>query len=99
MRLPGAEGATIAADVFGPAEGQPVVLLHGGGQTRHAWGGTAQHLGDAGWRAITVDLRGHGDSDWSSDGVYSLERFAGDVVVISQSLDQLPALVGASLGG
>jgi pimeloyl-ACP methyl ester carboxylesterase len=99
MRLPGAAGATLAADAFGPDDGSPVVLLHGGGQTRHAWGGTAQHLGDAGWRAITVDLRGHGDSDWSADGIYSLERFAGDVVAISDSLDRLPALVGASLGG
>jgi len=94
MRLPGAAGATLAADAFGPEDGSPVVLLHGGGQTRHAWGGTAQQLGDAGWRAITVDLRGHGDSDWSADGIYSLERFAGDVVAISDSFDRLPALVG-----
>ena len=99
MRLPGADGATLAADAFGPPDASPVVLLHGGGQTRHAWGGTARQLGEAGWRALSVDLRGHGDSDWSTDGVYSLERFAGDVLAVAASLDAPPALVGASLGG
>ncbi len=99
MRLPGAGDLSLVADAFGDAAAPPVVLLHGGGQTRHAWGGTAQQLGDAGWRAVTVDLRGHGDSDWSPDGVYSLERFASDVVSIAGTFDRPPALVGASLGG
>ena len=39
----------------------------------------ARQLGDAGWPRLNVDLRGHGDSDWSPDGDYSLERFAADV--------------------
>ena len=39
--LKGAAGNTLVADVFGDA-GQPVMLLHGGGQTRHAWGRTAR---------------------------------------------------------
>ncbi len=99
MRLPGADGITLAADAFGEPGHQPVVLLHGGGQTRHAWRNTASLLGDDGWYAVSADLRGHGNSDWSPDGVYSLERFAGDVVAISASLEQPPALVGASLGG
>lgn len=48
MRLPGADGATLAADTFGHPDAPPVVLLHGGGQTRHAWRGTGQRLGAAG---------------------------------------------------
>ena len=39
--LKGAAGNTLVADVFGDT-GQPVMLLHGGGQTRHAWGRTAR---------------------------------------------------------
>ena len=99
MRIPVADDVTLAADAFGDPDDPPVVLLHGGGQTRHAWGNTARQLGAGGWYALTVDLRGHGDSDWSPDGVYSLERFAGDVRRIAASLPRRPALVGASLGG
>lgn len=98
MRLPG-DGVTLAADAFGQAGDPPVVLLHGGGQTRHSWHGTAQALGASGWYALVVDLRGHGDSDWSLDGEYSAERFAADVRAVAASLPEPPALVGASLGG
>jgi non-heme chloroperoxidase len=76
-----------------------VVLLHGGGQTRHAWGTTARVLAEKGWRSYSVDLRGHGDSQWAPDGDYSLDAFANDVVAISRSLPRPPILVGASLGG
>ena len=98
MRLRGG-GVDLAADVYGPEEGHPVVFLHGGGQTRHSWGETARLLGERGWRATTVDLRGHGDSDWSPDGAYDLDTFAGDVVAVAQAQETPPTLVGASLGG
>jgi pimeloyl-ACP methyl ester carboxylesterase len=97
--LEGRDGNRLAADVAGPADGPPVVLLHGGGQTRHSWGTTLDALAAQGWRAYTVDLRGHGESDWAADGDYTLEAFAGDVVEITRSLGRTPALVGASLGG
>eukprot|EP01133_Synstelium_polycarpum_P024284 gene24284-29132_t len=38
-----------------------VILLHGGGQTRHSWRRTGERLGRAGWIAYAIDLRGHGD--------------------------------------
>lgn len=98
LRLPGA-GLTLAADAYGPDDGPPVVLLHGGGQTRHAWDGTARLLGAKGWRAITVDLRGHGDSDWSATGDYGLDDFAADVRAVAAAQARPPALIGASLGG
>jgi pimeloyl-ACP methyl ester carboxylesterase len=75
------------------------VLLHGGGQTRHSWGTTLRVLGERGWRAYSLDLRGHGDSEWAPDGDYTLDAFAGDIVAISHELGRPPALVGASLGG
>jgi pimeloyl-ACP methyl ester carboxylesterase len=76
-----------------------VLLLHGGGQTRHSWGTTLGAVAAKGWRAYAVDLRGHGESAWAADGDYTLDAFAGDVLTISHALDQPPALVGASLGG
>jgi pimeloyl-ACP methyl ester carboxylesterase len=76
-----------------------VLLLHGGGQTRHSWQGTARRLASEGWTAITVDARGHGDSQWASDGDYSLDAFVGDLYAIAETLDQPLVIIGASLGG
>ena len=98
VKLPGA-GLELAADLYGDEADPPVLLLHGGGQTRHAWGKAAAKLAEAGNFAISIDLRGHGHSDWSPDGVYDMDRFAGDVGSIASSLGRPPALVGASLGG
>ena len=99
LSLPGSGGVELAADAYGNEADPPVLLLHGGGQTRHSWHATASALADRGWRAYTVDLRGHGQSSWAPDGDYSLDAFAADVVAAAASLDQRPALVGASLGG
>ncbi len=99
VHLPASGGLTLAADVGGPPDGPTVVLLHGGGQTRHSWDGTLRVLVESGWRGWSVDLRGHGESDWAPDGDYSLDAFAGDVAAISAGLPRPPVLVGASLGG
>lgn len=98
----GASGNRMAADRFG-ASGPPVVLLHGGGQTRHAWRHTGGRLATAGWQAYAVDQRGHGQSDWAADGTYRFSDFAADVTAVTQSLAQrhgvAPVVIGASLGG
>ena len=93
------DGIDLAVDVYGDANAPPVLLLHGGGQTRHAWGNAASELARTGRCAISVDLRGHGDSDWSPDGRYGIGQFADDVRALSSRLGSAPALVGASLGG
>jgi pimeloyl-ACP methyl ester carboxylesterase len=95
----GRDGNRLATDAAGDPSDPPVVLLHGGGQTRHSWGTTLGAVAAKGWRAYAVDLRGHGESEWAADGDYTLDAFAGDVLAISHALDQPPALVGASLGG
>ncbi len=95
--LPG--GIRIAADAFGDPAAQPVLFLHGGGQTRHAWGGTAAALGTAGYFALTMDMRGHGDSSWDPAGRYDLEAFVSDLQGVVTELSTRPVLVGASLGG
>jgi pimeloyl-ACP methyl ester carboxylesterase len=95
----GRDGNRLAADAAGPEDGRPVILFHGGGQTRHSWGTTLSTLAANGWRAYSMDLRGHGDSQWAADGDYTLDAFAGDIAAAARSLDRMPALVGASLGG
>jgi pimeloyl-ACP methyl ester carboxylesterase len=99
VQVAGADGVVLTADVGGPLDGPTVVLLHGGGQTRHSWSGTWRTLVDAGWRAWSFDMRGHGDSSWPDDGDYSLDGFADDVLAVTRTLPRPPILVGASLGG
>jgi pimeloyl-ACP methyl ester carboxylesterase len=76
-----------------------VVLLHGGGQTRHSWQRTAERLSASGWSAIAVDARGHGDSDWDPAQDYTLDAFVADLLALVATLEVPPVLVGASLGG
>jgi pimeloyl-ACP methyl ester carboxylesterase len=99
ITLTGRGGIRLVADVDGDPDAPPVMLLHGGGQTRHAWGTTLQTLASKGWHAYSVDLRGHGDSEWAPDGDYSLDAFAADVRTLARELPRPPVLVGASLGG
>jgi pimeloyl-ACP methyl ester carboxylesterase len=98
----GAAGNKLVADVYGD-EGPPVLLLHGGGQTRHAWRKTAEMLARMGRTAYAVDQRGHGDSEWVATGAYTFPDFADDARVLAETLTRRggvpPVAVGASLGG
>ncbi|WP_439571794.1 alpha/beta fold hydrolase [Sphingomonas sp.] len=99
IKLQGQTGHAIAATIEGAGDGMPVILAHGGGQTRRAWKRISTLLASHGFRTIAIDLRGHGDSDWASDGAYDIADFASDLVAIAARLDRKPALIGASLGG
>jgi pimeloyl-ACP methyl ester carboxylesterase len=89
----------LAADTFGDPDAPTVLMLHGGGQTRHAWHATAVDLAEAGWRAVTVDMRGHGQSAHPRPPAYALEDFAADVRALIASTAAHPVVIGASLGG
>ncbi|PUA93505.1 pimeloyl-ACP methyl ester carboxylesterase [Acidovorax sp. 107] len=95
----GFTGGPLVADVHGPVGAPTVLLLHGGGQTRHAWGRTAQTLGDTGWSTVALDLPGHGDSAWAADGDYRIEVLADTMLGVWRELGMPLAVVGASLGG
>jgi pimeloyl-ACP methyl ester carboxylesterase len=98
----GASGNTLIGEVYGE-EGPPVLLLHGGGQTRHAWKKTGELIANMGRTAYAVDQRGHGDSEWVADGAYSFPDFAADARTLADTLAERsgvrPVAVGASLGG
>jgi pimeloyl-ACP methyl ester carboxylesterase len=100
------QGLTLAADRWDPpGETQgAVLLLHGGGQTRHAWDRSAADLRDLGWTVYTMDLRGHGESDWDPDGRYSIVTMGDDILVVAAEIAGgdprlRPVVVGASMGG
>jgi non-heme chloroperoxidase len=78
-RWPGWGGVTIAGDSWGNPDGPLVLLQHGGGQTRHAWKNAGETLGAAGYFAVAFDARGHGDSDWAPDGVYTQDSMVEDL--------------------
>jgi pimeloyl-ACP methyl ester carboxylesterase len=92
-------GLRLAADAFGPPGAAPVLLLPGGGQTRHSWRRVAEAIAAAGHRAISLDLRGHGESGWADAGGYAADAFVGDVVEVAAAMPTPPVIVGASLGG
>ena len=99
MHFKGQGGLKIAADVWGSDNKKLVVLLHGGGQTRHAWGETGKKLAEAGYHSVALDLRGHGDSEWHSDADYTIKAYKEDLVSIIKEINKPASLIGASLGG
>lgn len=96
------DGLTLAVECYRcDAPRAAVVLLHGGGQSRHAWDRTALRLHARGFSVAAYDARGHGDSDWDPEGRYDLDRLGSDLLSVrAQIASGLPVVaVGASLGG
>jgi pimeloyl-ACP methyl ester carboxylesterase len=100
IELAGA-GVRLVADHW-PSEGDhrgTLLFLHGGGQTRHSWRRSAARFAEQGWSSVTLDTRGHGDSQWAPDGDYTMHALVADLRSVLTQLDEPPVLVGASLGG
>lgn len=94
------DGVLLAADACGHTDDPPVIFLHGGGQTRASWSKAVRAVGMAGFRAISLDARGHGESGWAApDDDYGLDRFVADLAAVIDEIAVKPALVGASMGG
>jgi pimeloyl-ACP methyl ester carboxylesterase len=89
----------LAASVGGNPSQPPVIFLHGAGQTRHSWRKAARALVEQGYYVVSMDHRGHGDSDWSPVADYSSDAFVTDVKAVISQLAMPPILIGASLGG
>ncbi|MDW3215469.1 MAG: alpha/beta hydrolase [Ilumatobacteraceae bacterium] len=102
--LRGHESIKITAEVFDgdPHNQRPsVFMLHGGGQNRHAWTNTARALSDHGNTVVTIDTRGHGDSEWDPTGNYETDDLTHDLLAIHTQMSRgRPVVaVGASMGG
>ena len=95
MKFKVSSGLNIEATALGNPENPLVILLHGGGQTRHAWSATAEKLSHSGFYALALDLRGHGDSDWSEEGDYAIESYRNDLVSIIEEIGK-PCLLYTS---
>lgn len=96
-------GLRLVADEWPAGVTPTVLLIHGGGQTRHSWGGTGAALAETGRRVVAYDQRGHGDSGRPTDRDYAHVLFAEDCADVCAQLTRrdgvAPVVVGASLGG
>jgi pimeloyl-ACP methyl ester carboxylesterase len=96
------EGGRIAYDVTG--SGPLVVLSHGIGDHRQAYRFLAPKLAQAGYRVVSADLRGHGESSmgWKSvTGKDAISRtdIAGDLLALIRPFGGPAVIVGHSISG
>jgi pimeloyl-ACP methyl ester carboxylesterase len=86
----------VGALEYGPPDARPVVMTHGLADSAWSLDRLARSLSDR-YRVISLDLRGHGMSDW---GAYTLPHFVGDLVGVCEALElDRPLMLGHSLGG
>jgi pimeloyl-ACP methyl ester carboxylesterase len=85
----------------GPAEGTPVLLLHGWAISAYLWRHNIAAIAEAGFRVYAVDLPGHGHSDAPLEkGSYTLEALADDIAALMDLLGlERAAVVAQSMGG
>jgi pimeloyl-ACP methyl ester carboxylesterase len=88
----------LAAHLFGPEDGQPVIALHGWLDNANSFARLTPHL--QGLRIVALDLAGHGHSGHRPPGVtYNLADYAFDIVQVAEQLGwQQFSLLGHSLG-
>jgi len=83
---------------WGNADKPPLLLVHGGRDHCRSWDWTAEALRDD-WHVIAFDHRGHGDSEWASDGNYRMMDMVYDVAQLVHQLDLAPVtIVSHSMG-
>ena len=99
LEFKGFAGVRLEADCEGAADDPAVLMIHGGGQTRTVWADASAALVDAGRRVINLDLRGHGGSEWPTDGRYDFDAYVQDVRAVLAQLGSRPVIVSATLGG
>ena len=80
-------GVSLKVEVDGPADGQPVVLLHGFPDTGRLWTRQVTALSEAGYRVVVPDQRGCGESDKPADvDAYNIVLLAADIVAVLDGL-------------
>ena len=90
-------GIRLVYDESGRPESPPMVLLHALGERGSDWATVRARFSES-FHVLTIDLRGHGDSDWP--GIYSFKAMRDDVIGVLEQLGLGPTiLVGHSMGG
>lgn len=83
---------------WGNHDAPPLLLVHGGRDHCRNWDWVARAFRDD-YHVIAPDLRGHGDSQWSPDGNYSMAGFVYDLAQIIHQQKLAPvSIVSHSLG-
>lgn len=94
-----ARGLKLHYQEWGAEEAPAIVMLHGFGVSGHMFDEFAERMQDR-FRLVALDQRGHGDSDWSTDGDYSRQAFVDDLEAFREALGlKTFVLVGHSMGG
>jgi len=96
-----ADGTRLHVEVFGPEDGETVVLAHGWTETLRYWTYVIRGLDERGIRVVAYDLRGHGESDRGNDRDYEIERFGEDLEAVLVACVPEPrraVVAGHSLG-
>ena len=84
---------------WGTANAPALLLLHGIARVAHTFDHVAPHFASR-YRVIAVDMRGHGDSGWDSNGAYLVEDYARDIEALVEQLGLRDIVVwGSSTGG
>jgi len=84
---------------WGNAGKPPLLLLHGGRDHCRNWDWTAEALQED-WHIVAPDLRGHGDSQWSPDGSYTMAGYIYDLAQLIHQQRLTPVtIIAHSLGG
>ncbi|MFJ7586521.1 alpha/beta fold hydrolase [Streptomyces sp. NPDC097617] len=92
-------GVPLIFDDLGPRDGAPVILIHGHPFNRTMWAPQTAALTAAGYRVITPDLRGYGESP-VVPGAALLADLADDLAGLLAGLGIEHAVVGGvSMGG
>ncbi|MFW3113558.1 putative non-heme haloperoxidase HPX [Mycobacterium haemophilum DSM 44634] len=95
------DGTPLHTEVFGPADGYPIVLTHGFTCAIRAWAYQITDLA-ADYRVIAFDHRGHGRSGAPPRGAYSLKHLASDLDSVLEATlapHERALLAGHSMGG
>jgi esterase len=98
LRIPGSDGVHIHLLEWS-REGVAMLLVHGFSNEAHIWDDFAPKVADQ-YRVLAMDLRGHGDSDWDSEGRYDYQNHVADLEKVLEVLSiERAVLIGHSLGG